>query len=84
MRIRWLTFRTALRGASLAGLCAFALFCTRCAPAPESVRCRNDASCTALGGKFHYCHMSHCVECVTDAACGRNRSCVAGACEADD
>jgi hypothetical protein len=79
-----LKLRAALRGLSLASLLAFAVLCTRCAPAAESVRCRNDASCRQLGGNFHYCHMSHCVECVTHAACGRNRSCVAGACQVSD
>lgn len=72
--------RAWLRGASIASLLVVAVLCSHCAPAPETVRCRNDAVCRDLGGDFHYCYMSHCVECVTHAACGRDRSCIAGVC----
>ncbi len=78
-----LTIRAWFRGASIASVLVALALCSNCTPGAETVRCRNDAVCRDLGGNFHYCYMSHCVECVTHAACGRNHSCIAGACEAN-
>jgi hypothetical protein len=78
-RINSKTFRlSALR---LGIVAALALAAVDCAPQPESARCRNDAACRSLGGKFQYCSRSKCVECVTHAACGNGFVCANGSCE---
>jgi hypothetical protein len=47
---------------------------------PRDAHCSNDGECEALGGNFKYCLEAHCVECVTNAACGAYHYCHHGAC----
>ncbi|MBK7579384.1 MAG: hypothetical protein IPI67_04175 [Myxococcales bacterium] len=56
---------------------------TGCSPEPQYVSCRIDSECHEQGGKFRYCLMRKCVECVGDSGCGRGKSCHEGACRAD-
>jgi hypothetical protein len=64
---------------ALASMClTLSALAAGCAPEPRTVHCSNDADCTELGGDFHYCAQSRCVECVTSAWCGPDRRCAAG------
>ncbi|MCC6900419.1 MAG: hypothetical protein IT377_15680 [Polyangiaceae bacterium] len=52
-----------------------------CSPEPRFVSCRIDSECRERGGKFRYCVMNRCVECVGSSACGYGKMCNAGVCE---
>ena len=56
------------------------LFLGGCGPEPKSQACRVDHDCKASIGEAAYCLRSHCVECVSNASCGRDRLCVDGRC----
>lgn len=53
---------------------------TSCSPEPRYVSCGIDADCRTLGGKYRYCLMKHCVECVGSSVCGFGFSCGDRAC----
>jgi purine nucleoside permease len=69
--VRGLLFTAAI---SLLGL-------SQCAPEPRYVSCDNDAVCHEAGGKYRYCQMSHCVECVSPTDCESGLECRAGRCQ---
>ncbi|MFO0570726.1 MAG: hypothetical protein U0263_34135 [Polyangiaceae bacterium] len=79
MHAHWLT---ALARCTLSGLLvlAGASALTDCSPDPRYVTCAIDTDCRELGGKYRYCLMKHCVECVGSSACVSGFSCRDGAC----
>lgn len=79
MSRRWITQLGALWPAFLVVLAGASLL-TACSPEPRYVSCDIDADCRALGGKYRYCSMKHCVECVGSSVCGYGASCRDGAC----
>jgi hypothetical protein len=52
-----------------------------CSAEPRFVSCSIDSECRELGGKFRYCMMKRCVECVGSSICGYGKMCNAGVCE---
>ncbi len=48
---------------------------------PKYPNCENDDHCNGDGHKG-FCVDTHCVECKSDATCGKGKSCKAGACTA--
>ena len=62
---------------SLAGI---ALGLASCAPQARHTACANDGQCESIGGEFHYCLESRCVECVGSSSGGDKRTCVDGRC----
>ncbi len=72
--------RLARRAAALFVVLVSALALTSCSTEPRYVACDIDADCRSLGGKYRYCLMKHCVQCVGSSTCGYGFSCRDGAC----
>jgi hypothetical protein len=68
-----------LRALALVG--PFVLLLFSCAPEARDASCRIDADCTAREGKYRYCMMKKCVECVGATTCGSGKTCREGVCE---
>jgi hypothetical protein len=71
------------RKSAFVTLCALMLLglgAARCTTGARGQHCTNDAQCPDADRGHAYCFQSHCVECMTNAACGAHHRCAAGEC----